>query len=146
MKKETAEIDSALTVLLKYQESNKNEVQQALARGVDETILPFLNKLKTANVGRVQSSQLLSIIEDNLTQLVGTYGRKDTLPGAFQQLTPLETQVDAMVRQGTATKVIAKTLNISEGTVSIHRNHIRKKLGLNNKSDNLQIYLKTLFE
>jgi DNA-binding CsgD family transcriptional regulator len=55
-------------------------------------------------------------------------------------------QVASMVRQGLSTKVIAKTLNISPGTVSIHRKHIRKKLGLNEKADNLHSYLLSLIE
>ncbi len=146
VKQKTDEINAALTVLLKHRETDKTQSQQALSREVEETILPFLNKLKKASAGRVQSSQLLNILEDNLTQLINAYGSKNTVSTAFHKLTPLEAQVAIMVRQGMATKVIANTLNISEGTVSIHRNHIRKKLGLNCKSDNLQVYLKTLIE
>lgn len=146
VKKETADINAAITVLLKHQESNKAQSQQALYREVEETILPFLKKLKGASAGRVQASELLGVIEANLLQLVSAYGRTGTAPSALKQLTPLETQVASMVRQGLPTKSIANTLRISEGTVSIHRNHIRKKLGLNKTSDNLQIYLKTLLD
>lgn len=146
VKKETAEINAAITVLLKHQESNKAQSQQALYREVEETILPFLKKLKGASTGRVQSSKLLGVIETNLLQLVSTYGRTGAAPAALKLLTPLETQVASMVKQGLPTKSIANTLRISEGTVSIHRNHIRKKLGLNKTSDNLQTYLKTLLD
>jgi PAS domain S-box-containing protein len=146
VKKETAEINAAITVLLKYQESNKAQSQQALYREVEETILPFLKKLKGASTGRVQSSKLLGVIETNLLQLVSTYGRTGPAPAALRLLTPLETQVASMVKQGLPTKSIANTLRISEGTVSIHRNHIRKKLGLNKTPDNLQTYLKTLLD
>ncbi len=146
VKQETADFNAALTVLLKHQESHKMQFQQAFSREVEETLLPFLKKLKGASAGRLQSSQLLSIIETNLLQLTNAYGHTGTTLAAIQHLTPLETQVASMVRQGMSTKVIATTLNISVGTVSIHRNHIRKKLGLNSKSDNLQTYLKTLLE
>jgi PAS domain S-box-containing protein len=146
VKKETAEINAALTVVLKHQESNKTQAQQVLSREVEETILPFLKKLKGASTGRVQSSQLLSVLEVNLLQLVRVYGRTGTIPDALQKLTPLEVQVASMVRQGLSTKAIAKTLNITEGTVSIHRNNIRRKLGLNKTADNLQIYLKSLLD
>ena len=146
VKKETADINAAITVLLKHQESNKTQSQQALYREVEETILPFLKKLKGASTGRVQSSELLGVIETNLLQLVSTYGRTGAAPAALKLLTPLETQVASMVKQGLPTKSIANTLRISEGTVSIHRNHIRKKLGLNKTSDNLQTYLNTLLD
>lgn len=146
VKNETAEINAALTVLLKHNESSKMQSQHALSREAEETILPFLKKLKGASSGRLQSSQLLGILEENLLLLISAYGSSNTTPKALQKLTPLETQVASMVRQGLPTKAIAKTLNITEGTVGIHRNHIRKKLGLNHKSDNLQVYLKTLLD
>lgn len=145
VKGETAEIDSALTTLRKRQEPSKTELQQALAREVEETILPFLKKLKGASSGGVRPSHLLSVLEDNLTQLASAYGCNNSVSAALK-LTPLEAKVASMVRQGLPTKIIAKTLNITEGTVSIHRNHIRQKLGLNSRSDNLQIYLNTLLD
>jgi DNA-binding CsgD family transcriptional regulator len=55
-------------------------------------------------------------------------------------------QVASLVRQGLSTKIIAMTLNIAPGTVSIHRKHIRKKLGLDGKAANLQSYLMSLTE
>jgi DNA-binding CsgD family transcriptional regulator len=111
---------------------------------VEETILPFLKRLKGASAGRVQSTQLISILEANLNQLVGTYGRNAGSPSAYQKLTPVEAQIASMIKQGLATKVIATTLNISQGTVSIHRKHIRKKLGLDSKTYNLHSYLLSL--
>jgi PAS domain S-box-containing protein len=146
VRKETAEINAALTVLLTHQESHKALHQQALSREFEETILPFLKKLKGASTGRAQSSQLLNVLETNLLQLVDSYGRTNAIPAALKKLTPIESQVAAMVRLGHPTKVIAKTLNITQGTANIHRNHIRKKLGLNNTSDNLQTYLKSLLD
>jgi len=146
VKQKTTEINSALTVLLKHRENDKSQSQLALSREVEETILPFLKKLKNASAGREQSSHLLNVLEMNLIDLVNAYGNKDAVSAGFKQLTPLEVQVASMVRQGLPTKVIAKTLNISDGTVSIHRNHIRKKLGLNKKTDNLQMHLKSLLD
>lgn len=146
LKQETAEVNSALKVLLNYREKDKTDAQNEISSEVTGTILPFLKKLKGESSGRRQSSRLISIIENNLEQLVQSYGRATTLPAAFQQLTRVEMQVASMVRQGLSTKVIAKTLNISPGTVSIHRKHIRKKLGLNEKADNLHSFLLSLTE
>jgi PAS domain S-box-containing protein len=146
VKKETEEINTALNILLRRRESEKNEAQLTLLNEIESFIKPFLNKLKQANSGRKQSSRLLGVIENNLAQLVKAYGVTETLPATLLPLTPVEKQIASMVRQGLSTKAIAKTLNSTAGTVSIHRKNIRKKLGLSNKGVNLQNYLMTLSE
>jgi PAS domain S-box-containing protein len=146
IKAETAEINAALSVLLKKREVDKSDAQLALSDEVEATVMPLLKKLKTASSGRLQSMRLIKILEDNLFQLTQSYGRGANLVSVYQKLTPIETQVAAMIRQGHPTKVIAAALNIAEGTVSIHRKHIRRKLGLNGKADNLYSFLMSLVE
>jgi PAS domain S-box-containing protein len=146
IKKETAEINTALNVMLKHREGDKSQAQTSLSHEVEATVLPLLKNLKMASTGRVKSTNLIDILENNLQLLVKSYGRTANLPAAYQKLTPLETQVASMVRQGLPTKIIAVTLNISAGTVDIHRKHIRKKLGLNGKATNLNSYLRSLAE
>jgi PAS domain S-box-containing protein len=142
--KEISEIKTALKVLLKQQKSDKQEAQTALLEEVEATILPFLQKLKGESHDRRQSTRLIGIIESNLMHLVASYGRAETLSAAYKQMTPTQTQVASLIRQGLPTKLIASTLNIAPGTISVHRKQIRKKLGLKRKSDNLQIFLKSL--
>lgn len=144
IKAQSAEINTALSVLLKYRELDKSDAQLALSDEVESTLLPMLKKLKTASVGRLQSIRLINILETNLQQLVKSYGRTGNISAIYQKLTPIETQVASMIRQGQPTKVIAAALNIAPGTVSIHRKHIRKKLGLDGKGDNLYSYLQSL--
>ena len=136
----------ALNILLKHRETDKADAQLALTYEVEATVLPLLKKLKSASNGRHQTMRLIKILETNLLQLVKSYGRGANLATAYQKLTPVETQVAAMIRQGHSTKVIAAALSIANGTVSIHRKHIRRKLGLNGKSDNLYSYLQGLIE
>jgi DNA-binding CsgD family transcriptional regulator len=112
---------------------------------VDGTVLPFLKRLKKASTDRNQT-RLINIIETNLQQLVKFYGRDTHLSSVYQKLTPAEIQVASMVRQGIPTKLIAATLNLSSGTIGIHRKHIRKKLGLDSKEINLYSYLSSLVE
>ncbi len=145
-KEETTEINAALKVLLKHREMDKSEAQSALLCEVEGTIMPFLKKLKGASTGRRQTIRLISILETNLQHLVDSYGSATSLSTALHHLTPVEMQVASLLRQGLSTKVIAMTLNISSGTVGIHRKHIRKKLGLDGKPANLQNYLKSLTE
>ena len=145
-KEEGTEINTALKVLLNHRETDKSDAQSALLYEIEETILPFLKKLKGASTGRRQSTRLISILETNLQHLVKSYGSATTLSAAFHQLTPVEIQVASLLKQGLSTKLIAATLNIAQGTVSIHRKHIRKKLGLEGKAANLHSYLKSLSE
>ena len=141
---EIMDINTALRVLLKQQKSDKDDAQTALFQEIKATVLPFLKKLKGASTGRRQSTRLIDIIEINLTNLVASFGNAETLSTALKQLTPTQIQVAALIRQGLPTKLIASTLNIAPGTISVHRKQIRKKLGLDNRADNLQIYLKLL--
>jgi PAS domain S-box-containing protein len=142
--KEISEIKTALKVLLKQQKSDKEEAQTALLDEIEATILPFLKKVKGASTGRRQSTRLIGVIENNLMNLVETYGNTESLSAALKQMTPTQVQVVSLIRQGLPTKLIASTLDIAPGTVSVHRKQIRKKLGLDNKADNLQTYLKSL--
>ena len=144
VKQETAEINLVLSVFLKLREADKSDARHALSNEIENTILPFLIKLKKASTGRHQSLQLIEILEGNLRHLIHSYGESANIPVTYQKLTPVETQVASMVRQGLSTKAIAATLNSSFETVGIHRKHIRKKLGLIGKSRNLHSYLLTL--
>jgi PAS domain S-box-containing protein len=145
IKEESVKINTALNVLLSYREIDKSNAQNALSADVETTVFPFLKKLKGANKDKTQS-RLLTILEKNLQQLVSNYGRDSSLSSIYQKLTPTEIQVASMVRQGLSSKLIATTLNLSVGTVSIHRKHIRKKLALNQQDDNLFSYLNSLSE
>lgn len=146
IKAETAEINTTLSVLLRYRETDKSNAKVALADEIETMILPLMKKIKKASAGRHQITQLLNVLENNLQQLVKTYGDTASLHAAYKQLTATEVQVASMVRQGISTKVIATILNSSVGTIEIHRKHIRKKLGLDNEATNLCSYLLSLGE
>ncbi len=107
--------------------------------------MPFLKKLKRS-VNYKDQLHLIDVIQNNLEQVVTTYGRSNKLSSICQKLTPAELQVASMVRQGLPTKLIATTLQLSSGTIGIHRKNIRKKLGLNGGNDSLYGFLSTLDE
>jgi DNA-binding CsgD family transcriptional regulator len=131
--------------MLKNQEMDKADAQSVLSSEMKGTIFPFLKKLKTTQTDRSQT-QLINILETNLQHLVKLYGGSTNLPYAYQQLTPTEIQVASMVRQGLPTKLIATTLSLSPDTISTHRKHIRKKLGLDCMTNNLHTHLMSLAE
>jgi PAS domain S-box-containing protein len=142
-KAETAEINAALNVLLKHRESDKTEAQVSLSHEIEATVLPLLKKLKGQAKSNIQTTRIIDIIEANLQHLMKSYGSANHLDAAYQKLSPVETQVASMVKLGQPTKIIAATLNITAGTVNIHRKRIRKKLGLDSKT-NLQQHLQSL--
>lgn len=145
IKADSTKINTALNVLLRYRETDKNDAQGTLSREVEGTVMPFLKKLKGASIDKNQT-RLINILETNLQHLVKFYGRDTSLSAVYQKLTPAEIQVASMVRQGLSTKIIATTLNLSAGTIGIHRKHIRKKLELDSKAINLHSYLMSLTE
>jgi len=59
-------------------------------------------------------------------------------------LTPTKIQIASMVKQGLSNKENSKNLKNSFRTITGHRNHIRKKLGLINQKVNLRSYLSSL--
>jgi DNA-binding CsgD family transcriptional regulator len=122
------------------------DAQIALSQEVEETIKPLLQKLKEVSNDPLQVIYLINILETSLHHLVQVYGNATNLAAAYQRLAPVETLVSSMIRQGLSTQAIATALHISAGTVSVHRKHIRKKLGVQGKAINLQTYLRMLAE
>lgn len=84
---EFQEINTALNVLLRHQQTDRYETQCTISHQVNGTILPFLEKLKKASTNTDQTN-LLNILENNLAHLVKTYGRASTLSSTYQLLTP----------------------------------------------------------
>ena len=50
-------------------------------------------------------------------------------------ITPREREIIQLAAEGCSTKVIAKTLNLSDKTVEAHRGNVYQKLGINNLAD-----------
>lgn len=144
-KLEAADVTTALNVLLKQRNNDLAETKASLSYEAERTVLPFLAMLKKRTRDK-NELRLIDILETNLKHLLESYGSSASLSSAYQKLTPVEIQVATLVRQGLPTKVIADSLKLSSGTVSIHRKHIRKKLGLDKKSLNLYSYLVSLAE
>lgn len=143
LREESTEVKTALSVLLKQQKIDYSDAQHRLSIELKQTVTPFMEKLKASGVNRAQAN-LLDIIEANLQQVTKLYGQDPAPASVYQHLSPVEIQVTSLIRQGLPTKTIAATLSLSPETISVHRKHIRKKLGLDNKATNLRSYLLSL--
>ncbi|HEY8355677.1 MAG TPA: PAS domain S-box protein [Methylophilaceae bacterium] len=136
----TEDANSILKAMIRLREIESQEAKRNLLLELEQEVLPFLDKLKKIS-GNPRQMRLLEILEANLQRLAASHGSLVDGVSAYRSLTPKEIQVASMVREGFSTKAIAATLSISPETVSIHRKNIRRKLGLENKSDNLRSYL-----
>jgi PAS domain S-box-containing protein len=135
------EVNSALKALLKHRDQDRKEFEEAVLLNVKNLIFPYFEKLRGSKLENNQKTWL-DILETQLREITSPFTRKLT----FQQmnLTPTEIRVAAMVKDGKTTKEIAEILGSSEKSVSVHRNHIRGKLGLHGKRANLEAYLASL--
>lgn len=133
--------NTALKVLLKRREEDKTELEEKVICNTRELILPYIENLKLTQVDSHQRNQL-AILEGHINEIISPFLR--TLSSKYPHLTPMETKVISFIREGRTTKEIAELLNLSARTVDVHRDNIRKKLGLKNRKANLRSHLLSL--
>lgn len=137
-KTELEEMNTALKVLLKQRETDRSELEHRLISNLKEMVMPYVEKLKSARIGRAERTYL-EILENHLTEILSPFLQKLAAASIF--LTPQEIQVASLVREGKTSQEIADMLNVSDATVHFHRKNLRKKFGLKNSRRNLRAYL-----
>lgn len=135
------EVNTALRVLLKRREEDKEELEQKVLSNVKDLVLPHLERLQKTSLDANQIS-CVSIMESNLNEIISPFSRK--LSSKYLRLTPTEIRVADLVKNGKTTKEIAQFMNLSEKTIQAHRDNIRKKTGIKHKKTNLRTYLSSL--
>ena len=138
---ELEDMNAALKVLLKKRDEDKSEIEARIISNFEVLILPFLNKLKTS-LNKPNQHTLMNILESNLEEIIAPFTKN--LSDPLNNLTPAEIKVAALIKQGLSNKEISGVLSNSVRTVTNHRDHIRKKLGLKNKKINLRSFLSNL--
>ena len=139
--KNLEELNAALKVLLKKREEDKNELEENVLSNVKNMVLPYVKKIKMTALDATQLNYI-NILETNLNEITSSFLHK--LTSRSLNLTPREVQVAALIKDGRTTKEIAELMNVCPGAVALHRNNIRKKLGLNKKKVNLASHLFSL--
>ena len=135
------DVNSALRVLIHTQELERQETETKIIENINKLIWPYLEKLKLTKLDEYQRA-CLEIIEANLDNVASPLISQLSRPHI--SLTPREIQIANHIRQGLTSKEIALVMNVSPSAIELHRNHIRAKLGLNNKKINLRTYLLSL--
>jgi two-component system, NarL family, nitrate/nitrite response regulator NarL len=129
------ETDLDARVLMLTVSDSEEDVIAALRMGADGYLLKdmepedILLSLRQAAGGKV-------VISERLTQLLAHALREDKRKvdeSAAANLTERESQILQLVAQGLSNRVIARRLNISEGTVKVHVKHLLKKLNLHSR-------------
>ena len=132
------EANTALKVLLKQREEDKDKIGETILINVRQLIKPLVDKLKMTNMSPRQEN-ILATLEANLEEITNPFLK--SLNARLINLTPMEIQVAAFVKSGLSNKEIAEVLSISTGTIKIHRHNLRAKLNLKNKKINLRTHL-----
>jgi len=140
---ELQEANSALRVLLKQRDRDRQEVEDNVIENIQQGVLPFVSELVQTPLEQRQK-KLLQYMQQELQNIVSPFIRN--LNQYHASLTPQEIKVASLIRQGLSSKEIAETLQCSEHAVQFHRKNLRGKFGLKNKGKSLFTYLNSLSE
>ncbi|KGF71216.1 diguanylate cyclase [Hoeflea sp. BAL378] len=140
--RELKEANTALKVVISNVEAAKAESEAAVMARIKTLVLPHVSKLKHLELGREPQSSYIDLIETSLGSI--TQALSNPMSRTLDRLTPTEVEIVQLVLMGRSTKEIARTLSRGESTVDFHRNNIRRKLGLNNRAQNLRQHLASL--
>ena len=135
------EMNTALKVLLRQREEDRQEIEKKVLSNVRKLVLPYVEKLSRTPMSPVQAGYL-EVIDANLKNVMSPFLR--TLMAVQMDFTPREIEVADLVRDGKTAKEIACLLNLSVRSVEFHKDNIRRKLGLSNKKVNLRTHLMAL--
>lgn len=130
----SAEVSSRIIMLTVS--DNDEDVICAISYGADGYLLKdmdpeqILEKIKEAALGKM-------VISDKLTHILAGAIRggsdKDNRTQLLAKLTSRELEILKLIAKGLSNKLIARELDISDGTVKVHVKHVLKKLGLKSR-------------
>ncbi|OEU49413.1 MAG: hypothetical protein BA866_02305 [Desulfobulbaceae bacterium S5133MH15] len=132
------ESNIALKVLLEHRGSEREKFEENALSHIRSLVTPYLERLRNTDLDRRQSS-LLDIVEVNLLEITSQFS--GTLYSSSLGLTRREMEIAALIKAGKTNAETASLINISEHSVSFHRQNLRKKLGLLGRKINLVAYL-----
>ena len=138
---ELADMNSALKVLLKQREEDKNDLESRMWHNLKMMIQPHIFNLRQSGLNPTQLAHL-DVIDHRLGEISSNLGR--SLGRTAHGLTSRELEVAGHVLEGKTNKDIAEVLNISIYSVHSHRQAIRKKLGILGARENLRAHLARL--
>jgi len=137
-KKEAEDANIALKVMLDQHTRTKESIEMQISTKLQELVNPYLHLLHQSGINAKQAEtvKIITAHIDSITHQFSPKARKIML-----KLSPRETMIADLVRQGKTSKDIAEIFHISLRTVETYRNNLRKKLGINKKKISLRTFL-----
>jgi PAS domain S-box-containing protein len=135
------ESNTALKVLLEKRDEVILDVEERLLENTRQRVLPHVEKLKQSQLSEAQMLSLAEL-ESSLKDILSPFLKR--LTNEYHGLTPSQIRVATYIREGKSSKEIAALLNVAPKTIAVHRERIRKKLGLTHSKVNLQAHLRSL--
>lgn len=132
------ESNTALRVLLKIRDQDRNELEENFIVNLRELVFPYLDKIKGMSQNN-RIHQMIQLVEGSLNEVSSPLAKK--LSTKAYGMTPMEIKIVDLIKHGYTTKEIASSLNLAIKTIEFHRNNVRKKLGIKDKKMNLRSYL-----
>jgi DNA-binding CsgD family transcriptional regulator len=129
----------ALRELIDQVQHEKKIVEERIAENVQRLLMPLLARIKERTLA--EDRALYQLLESTIRELVPMADTE--LNGAMRKLSPRETEVSLMIRNGLSSKEIGKLLGLSIRSVETHRNNIRKKLGIGGSRGSLLTFLRS---
>ncbi|MDD3813412.1 MAG: response regulator [Desulfocapsaceae bacterium] len=133
-KKELLEANTALRIMLRQRDIEKNELVSSFTNRFLNDIAPYLEKLQQPPLQEVQK-HYLDILTINLESIFNPDRRGRTFN--HTPFTEAEVRVINLIKQKKTSKEIAVLLQVSTGTIRTHRENIRKKLQITNNKRSL---------
>jgi PAS domain S-box-containing protein len=132
------EVNTALKVLLRQREEDKRELEETVVTNLNDTVKPYLERIKT-RINDRRVTENLAVMEENLDSITSPFSYR--LASRYMSLTASEIEIANLVKQGKTTKEIASLMNVSCKTVEVHRLNIRNKMGIKNRRTSLRAQL-----
>lgn len=128
------ELDLPTRVIMLTVSNNDEDLVAALRAGADGYLLKDMEPEDLLTSLRESSSGKLTLTPA-LMEMLAHALRKDTQPTPLDraELTDREREILALIAQGLSNKMIARELDITEGTVKVHVKHLLKKLNLRSR-------------
>lgn len=136
--KELTEKNIALKQILDHLAREKKDFRRQLSRELDQTLKPYLRKLLSKDS---VTQRDLEILGEMINAVLSR--ESDDFEARYADLTPREKEICDLISDGLSSKQISDCLVLSPATVHKHREQIRKKLKITNKSVNLNSYLRS---
>ena len=138
-REELTQKNIALNQILEHLEKEKQKNKEQISESVESLLMPIVKKLK-ARGGTLRPKDI-SLLESSLNSIVGK--EINVFRKNLTKLSPRELDICELIREGKSSKEISSVLNLSNLTIHKHRESIRTKLQLKNRSTNLSSYLRT---